>query len=1056
MDEFRLTLSSSVEEQGRTVVLPWLRRRSLVAWQYVAPTVVLVPTRLEGFYWKQQLAESGQSLLGISFWIPSDLRTFLTSAIGGGFNVASMADLELLARVAAESVLESTALSEEQRTCLESMRLDPTRFLVQYEMLVSAGWQPVGKGREADRLVARQFQTELATRGLMTQAESHRALREHFQAQTETVETKLLAQLLITGFNGTHWAIFDLLAAGTSGATDVTVSLLAPQSLAETPDQQWVSAWEQWAGKPYEEPFILDETGPAPAPFSPLGDLLERGELAPAAIAAVPTVGLTIGLDLATHARAIVTRILMWLKEGAAVNAGTRIGIIFPEVGALSLAVCEQLRQLGVAFNDATGYRVAGVFGEASWQRWLALQEEPTAKNFVAWYSACQMEARREEISAGVPVPATETGELSLDLRLGEPFDPAYVSAAQEPTAQEMAKAVSQALHEYLVDDLRVIEAELRNSSDLRELRMAEIMANRIQLPDQGTFQEFLNASREALNMSEALEQKLLPWARSSDIPGHSKFSKKTFLAWLKATTDQRARERDTSSTEYYGRVHVTLASQMGGQRWSHLLLAEMNRGVWPRDAEETIALSGHALRELNQAARRLNRIRAEGGESATGFGYCLSPFERPLLALRDLCWALENTEQALHLTATLKKGDRLLSPNDLFAQCYRVQNGKGLDDEKCRALANEVAAVWGSRRRAVWEMDSGDSGKTWGSETFATAFAHRTRRNVEEPFGPFQFCFASDPKERVQLSCKAWEDAWRHPADAWLRSVVGVKDTPVVRLSWGRGAGTWLHRWMSGALKDLPKDHKVEWPELLERLQLRTEGNRRRIEEKVHEVGASLAPWWSLVFDQHKHQAEALLKGLSEHVAVWEIYPEARLPDGIKVAVGDSERETLELFGRLDCLLVERGSDSVLVAEPTEQNTGGRRKKRRSSIPPLEERRVWVIDFKTGTTAKLNAKSLEQGKGWQPVLYAWALQKMGALEAHASLMMPGDPAQKQVCVAEAIPLMEPLRRMHVNGFFGQKAADNYAYSPDLPIACLLIPAWILKAKAIAERVDAD
>ncbi len=69
---------------------------------------------------------------------------------------------------------------------------------------------------------------------------------------------------------------------------------------------------------------------------------------------------------------------------------------------------------------------------------------------------------------------------------------------------------------------------------------------------------------------------------------------------------------------------------------------------------------------------------------------------------------------------------------------------------------------------------------------------AHAARRDAAQPFGAYEFAYDTPPEQPVQLWCKAWEDAWNHPATVWLESVVGTAAWPEGMLSWPRAIGTW------------------------------------------------------------------------------------------------------------------------------------------------------------------------------------------------------------------------------------------------------------------------
>src|SRR5262249_54072729 len=83
-----------------------------------------------------------------------------------------------------------------------------------------------------------------------------------------------------------------------------------------------------------------------------------------------------VGADTTEQARAIVALTAKFLCE----NDCERIGILFPQKGALPRLVASFLRATQIAHNDAIAHLTPSVFDDDAWRAWLELQENPQLK----------------------------------------------------------------------------------------------------------------------------------------------------------------------------------------------------------------------------------------------------------------------------------------------------------------------------------------------------------------------------------------------------------------------------------------------------------------------------------------------------------------------------------------------------------------------------------------------------------------------------------------------------------------------------------------------------
>ena len=1002
----RLYSTSSVEEQWLDVAGPWLRAQAGAAWRNPRPTVVLTPSRAESFYLRGRLVEEGVPCLGLRFWTPSDTRKFLLAERCPGAESATQAELRFIARACAEKL---AARADSDNATLASVMREPGAFLRAYDLLLGAGWDPASDGADYGLNLAYVMQVALEKCGIATQAGLHRHLRQATAFGKD--KEPLIANLLIAGFNATHWPLWDLLQAAVFSADEATIALLEPRVFAEEIDQLWNSSWEE-----FTQSEGLYSPGPVgsseiSSPFSALVASYEQGAPGDSSDADITFL---VTADLATHIRAIVLQTLGYLKY----ESCARLGIVFAEANALALGVGQELRRLGLPLDDGTGAFRPGCFERRCWQTWLALQEEPGVPQLIAWLRACEAEGR----AGGIP---------------------------ETLSARDVANVLDGALGEALIDDLEFLALHLERASGERASRVAEFLRRRIVLPEEASFSQFLTLTRQAVALPgwedflAGLQIDPPAWLRDSD----EVFSRLTYLGWLRESTASQTRERGAEGNHFYGKIHLTIYAQMTGQTWSHLILTGLNEGVWPRVYDAGAFGSRHELAALNQQARALNlRSTAQGGQGMGheivrgGHGHCLLPLERQDLALRDLGAALEGTRKAVCLTAMTTEGGRSLLPNDFFNHAYHAKTGGVLDEESFRSLAHATDR-WRRRNEASLPASTATPTDPMFDDLplfaqpiqFATRAAYVARRDPVAPFGRYEFAHAQPPRQPIQLPCKRWDDAWHHPATVWLEEIVGAAPWPEGTLSWQRAVGTWVHRWLAAALREWRREGDA--PELAGLIRIAADREAQAVQRRAREIDFELYPWW----DQVWNQARSVALGLGETLAL--VLPdrpflsEYRIPRDLMIALPGSDQPDFALKGRIDLLLIEPGVAAPDLAQGD-----------------LAGCSCWIVDFKTGAADKLTASKIGEGNGLQAVLYALAAQARGAASVAISMHTPDAPLKHQVrldAVREIAPLFRSLDILHRRGVFGQRPDGDsaYGYSPAYPMATRLIPADILKAK---------
>jgi PD-(D/E)XK nuclease superfamily len=999
----RLFSTAFVVEQWHALAGPWLREQAGAAWKNRKPTVILTPTRAEGFYLRSRLVEEGVPFLGLRFWTPSDARKFLHAEIALQISAATQAELRLLARTCGEKLADQ---SSEDNPTIKSVIREPSPFLRAYDLLLAAGWNPAREGAIYGRELAMTMQRALEKSKIATQAGLHQKLWQTVSSSHEP----LIANLLLIGFNAAHWPLWDLLKAAVFSAEQSIIALSDPRVFAEEIDQLWNSSWEDVTKSESISPIRPLRPSVEEQPTAPFENLVASYEKGARPQLTEADLTLLATPDLALHIRAVALQALDYLRR----ESCTRLGIVFPEANALALGVAEELRRLGLPLDDSTGSLTPGLFEQRCWRTWIALQEEPGVERLIAWARACEADG----ISCG------------LDAAI---------------KARDLAKFLGNGLGESLVDDLNFLEIHIAESMKGSEVGLvAEFLRKRVTLPEKTSFAQFLETTRRALELpgweNHLGRLKIDPPAWLGEF--REPVSRHTFLEWLREATDSQTRTRGTDGNHFYGKVHLLIAAQMSGQTWSHLILTGLNEGVWPRIYEAGAFGSRHELTALNRQARTLNELgKAQGGQGmghdvvAADHGHCLLPLERQDLALRDLCAALEATSHAACLTAMTTEAGRSLLPSDFFNHAYQTKTGAVLDDDAFRGLA-EATRDWLRKQQplsAVGAKAQLEQHSLFEPSIAATQVAYAARRNRSQPFGPYEFAFAQPPPKPIQLWCKRWDDALNHPATVWLGEMVGTSPWPEGELSWPRAVGTWVHRWLAGALRECRQRNSAE--DFLSLLLAEANREVSAVRRRAKAAHVDLYPWWTQVWGQARTIALGLGDTLMPRLQEMQFLAEFRLPDNLIVALPGCDHADFVLKGRIDLLLVEPGNT------PRDLNHGD-----------FSGCTCWVIDFKTGSAQNLASKKSGEGKGLQAILYALAIRACGAISTTISLHTADAPLKAQTNldeVTKATTLFRSLDKLHREGVFGMRPdADNaYGYSPAYPMATRFIPSNILEAK---------
>ncbi|PYJ37984.1 MAG: hypothetical protein DME84_05925, partial [Verrucomicrobia bacterium] len=156
------------------------------------------------------------------------------------------------------------------------------------------------------------------------------------------------SHVLITGFDGAHWAEWFLLRAAIELAGNATIVLEEPRENFSDIDLCWIGSWEEVCG----------EAQRAQRATTALGDsLFSEMEMRRGAETAKRS-DFLIGTNFSEQAEAITRQCVRYLTD----EKCTRLGVIFPGGGALPRLVATLLERLEIPHHDGLGHIVPGIF----------------------------------------------------------------------------------------------------------------------------------------------------------------------------------------------------------------------------------------------------------------------------------------------------------------------------------------------------------------------------------------------------------------------------------------------------------------------------------------------------------------------------------------------------------------------------------------------------------------------------------------------------------------------------------------------------------------------
>jgi PD-(D/E)XK nuclease superfamily len=844
-----LLVVPSPEEAWNDAIAPWFERVAPEAWKHPLPSLVVVPTRGHVNDLKTRLIARNSSHLGLQFVTPASLRALLArDDLAPG---PELEHLRLLLAIAASEI--ENRPNDSEAIAAKAVARAPALLLRALDRLETAGWNFQELGLSSFAPVVQRFNELLKKCGFVLRGQADRKrLQEAARGKRE------FSHVLITGFDGAHWAEWFLLRTAVELAENATVLLEEPRENFSDVDLCWVGSWEE----------ICGEARRSPTTTTALGDsLFSEMEMRGGAETA-KRFDFLIGTNLSEQAGAITQQCVRYLAD----EKCTRLGVIFPVGGALPRLVANSLERLKILHNDGLAHIVPGIFESAEWQAWIALQRAPRLNSFLRFLNA-------------LPDPAVVSPKISR---------------------QVFEKILRESYKELLLDDLELLREFCATRVDDKSQSVAEALRAVPFLPPRATLEQFLEQTRAALAhlnwKQHALELANVAhdWSQRLD----AKFSRALFLRWLEETAATSERARSAAGDHPYARVQLLTVARAQNQEWSHLILAGWNEGAWPPPAGAEFARP-EEIRAFNHNVQQLNKRAARQGSQGEGHtsvrenhSLYLGPGEQRAIALRQFDALLESTSEGVTLAASLVQEDapeRFWNPSECFTELYLKTRGKPLTQTTLKNL-----------RRATALLPKA-AGVTRDVQQTLTAF--NTRRDPSTPAGEYDFALRPNDSYRPvpTLSVSDLERMVSSPAIVWMKRYLGVEAPEDVANPWAATSGKWVHHWLANIIEG--RDGRIfsTFPSLNEidnRVRLAADEACAELRHLCDLLGKVIPDWWNSGWLNARYLARHL--GAKIGAAKGWKWMATELSVGREGVVKIADGVELELRGQIDLVLAQ------------------------------------------------------------------------------------------------------------------------------------------------------
>jgi len=851
-----LLVVPSLQEAWEDVIAPWFNQVLPGAWQRELPSLVVVPTRGHADDIKARLIANGRSHLGLQFITPASLRALL--ARDDAIPTAQPELLRLLLAIAATEVEDRP--DESEALAAKAVARAPALLLRALDRLETSGWKFEELGLPSFAPVVHRFNALLKRCGFALRGESDRSrLQQHTHGRQE------FSHVLISGFDGAHWAEWFVLRTAVELANSATIVLEEPRGNFSDVDLCWIGSWEEVCG---EAQRVSKTTASTTFGDSLFSEMEMRGGAKTA-----KRFDFLIGTNFSEQAEAIARQCIRYLAD----EKCTRLGVIFPCSGALPRLVASSLERLEIPHNDGLGHIVPGIFESAEWQAWIELQRAPRLNSFLRFLNV-------------LPDPGVVSPKISR---------------------QVFEKILHQSYKELLLDDLELLREFYAAYEDEKYHAAAEALRALPFLPAHATFAQFLEQTHISLahlgwkQHTLELANVVDDWSQRLDV----KFARTLFLRWLEEVAATSEAERSATGDHPYARVQLLTVARAQNQEWSHLIFAGWNEGAWPPPAGAEFARA-EEIHAFNQSVQQLNRRAARQGSQGEGHtsvsenhSLYLGPSEQRAIALRQFDALLESASESVTLTASLVQEDapeRFWNPSECFTELYLKTRRGPLTQTTLKNL-----------QRATALLPRPTSAAT---DVQQTLIAFNARRDSSKPAGEYDFALRPNGAYRPlpTLSVTDIERMFSSPAIIWMKRYLGVEAPEETANPWTATTGKWVHHWLATVVKT--RDGKIfsAFPSLTkidERICFGADEQCAAVRRLCDLTGKVVPDWWTSCWLNARYLARHL--GAKIGGAKGWGWMATELAVGREGAVTIADGVELDLHGQIDLVLAKDDASS-------------------------------------------------------------------------------------------------------------------------------------------------
>ncbi|MGH7984442.1 MAG: PD-(D/E)XK nuclease family protein [Candidatus Udaeobacter sp.] len=970
-----LLVSPSWREAWDDAIAPWCDQILPGAWQRELPTLVVVPTRGHANDLKARLIAKGSSHLGLQFVTPRSLRALLAR---DDPTPAEPEHLRLLLAIAASEMEDRP--DESEALAAKAVARAPALLLRALDRLGTAGWKFQELGLSSFAPVVQRFNELLEKCGFVLPGENdRRRLQEAARGSRE------FSHVLVSGFDGAHWANWFLLRTTIELAENATIVLEEPRENFSDIDLCWIGSWEEVCGE--GERVLRASPAPGDSLFS---EMEMRG-----GVETTKRFDFLIGTNFSEQAEAIARQCVRYLAD----EKCTRLGVIFPGSGALPRLVARSLERIEIPHNDGLGHIVPGIFEFAEWRAWIELQRAPRLNSFLRFLNA-------------LPDPAVLSPKISR---------------------QVFEKILHDSYKEVLLDDLELLREFCAARVDDRSQSVAEALRGLVFLPLRATLTQFLEQTQAALAHLDWKQHALELANVARDWPHRldAKCSRALFLRWLSETAATFGVARSAAGDHPYAPVQLLTVGQAQNQEWSHLILAGWNEGAWPPPAAAEFARA-EEIRAFNHSVQQLNKRAARQGSQGEGHtsvrenhSLYLGPGEQRAIALGQFNALLESASETVTLAASLVQEDapeRFWNPSEYFTGLYLKTWGEPLTQTTLKNLQNATALL--------------PQPAALAPDVQQTLIAFNTRRDSSKLAGEYDFALRRDESYRPvpKLSVSDLERMVSSPAIVWMKRYLGVEAPEDAANPWAATTGKWVHDWLANIIETRDGTIFSAFPSLtkIDKRILLAADERRAALRRLCDLSGKLVPdWWNSGWLNARYLARHL--GAKVGSAKGWKWMTTELAVGGDGAVKIADGVELELRGQIDLVLAQ--NDAATFAGQkiwiVDYKTGSTKELKTSDLHDT---------LVKGTTLQLGLYALamrELGAAEVSVsIISLAVKNVA-------------PQLSLVDLAPHTDVFSDLAEMQRTGVFGMKGEIRpaFGYSAPYPLATLQIDNDILEDK---------